>query len=254
VFDTSSKKQGYRDSDYYMSHYQKDAVTEKGYALLIPNYDGPALTVAFTHRYSLLKDGATFAQQAQKATFDLTNDEGAAERARRQLNWDKKKKRFIQGDGIGADNVKMVKTESGTKLPATYRSGRFDEWKAKMRVSMPRVGEAEVEGTSRKPGGHGSRKFKHNKIVEAKPLDKLHKEYDRKVRQRNKRDEIPGGGDEPVRRSTGNGKKAKGRYGGKPAARVKSELKTVEQIRKGRNIMEKKRLKNARPSRKKGRR
>jgi ATP-dependent RNA helicase DDX54/DBP10 len=254
VFVTSSKKQGYRDSDYYMSHYQKDAVTEKGCALLRLNYDRPILTIAFTHRYSLSKDGATFAQQAQKATFDLTNDEGAAERKRRQLNWDKKKKRFVQGDGIGADNVKMVKTESGTKLPATYRSGRFDEWKAKMRVSLPRVGETEAEGTSRRPGSHGSRKFKHNKVVEAKPLDKLHKEYDRKVRLRKKKDEGAGGGGESVKPIPGTGRKLKGRYDGKPAARVKSELKTVEQIRKGRNIMEKKRLKNARPSRKKGRR
>ena len=35
VFDTSSQKHGYRDSEYYMSHYQKDAVAEKGYAPFI---------------------------------------------------------------------------------------------------------------------------------------------------------------------------------------------------------------------------
>jgi ATP-dependent RNA helicase DDX54/DBP10 len=164
----------------------------------------------------------------------------------------------VQGDGIGADNVKMVKTESGTKLPATYRSGRFDEWKAKMRVSLPRVGEAEGEGTKRRLGGHGSRKFMHTKVVEAKPLDKLHKDYDRKVRLGKKRNEAAGAGDgrESVKPTPGAGKKSKagGRYGGKSAGRVKSELKTVDQIRKGRKLTEKKRLKNARPTRKKGRR
>ena len=162
----------------------------------------------------------------------------------------------MQGDGIGADNIKMVKTESGTKLPATYRSGRFDEWKAKMKVSLPRVGEAEDEGTRRRPGSHGSRKFKHTKVVEAKPLDKLHKDYDRKVRQTKRRDDIAGSEHESTKPTQDARKRSKagGRYGGKPAGRIKSELKTVEQIRKGRKIMEKKRSKNARPNHKKGRR
>jgi ATP-dependent RNA helicase DDX54/DBP10 len=59
------------------------------------------------------------------------------------MTWDKKKKNFVQGDGVGADNVKLVKTESGVKLPATYRSGRFEEWKSKNKKSLPRVGETE---------------------------------------------------------------------------------------------------------------
>jgi DBP10CT (NUC160) domain len=42
-------------------------------------------------------------------------------------NWDKKKKKFVKGNGTGANNVKLVRTENGTRLPATYRSGRFDE-------------------------------------------------------------------------------------------------------------------------------
>ena len=160
----------------------------------------------------------------------------------------------MQGDGAGADNVKMVKTESGTKLPATYRSGRFDEWKAKTRVSLPRVGEAEGEGVGRRSHSFGSQRFRHNKVVDAKPLDKLQKDYDRKVRQLKKREE-DGGEREQKKLTPGIGKKSMvgGRRGGKPAGRVKSELKTVEQIRKGRKIMDRKRAKNARPSRKKGR-
>ena len=39
-----------------------------------------------------------------------------------------------------------------------------------------------------------------------------------------------------------------------PMGKVKSELKTVDQIRKSRKIMEQKRAKNARPTRRKGRR
>ncbi|KAG6911139.1 hypothetical protein DXG01_003879 [Tephrocybe rancida] len=239
VFDTSTKKQGYRDSEFYMSHYQKGAATEKGYSL---------------------NDGATFAQQAQSATFDLTGDDVVAGRQKRQsqMNWDRKKKKFVQGDGAGADNVKLVTTESGTKLPATYRSGRFDEWKTKTRTSLPKVGEAENEGTGRRPGGPGGQRFRHSAAVPAKPLDKLHVSYERKARQLSQREK---GGTEakpsagPSKRPTLPG----GRFGGKSIGRVKSELKTNDQIRKSRKIMENKRAKNARPSRngggkKKGRR
>lgn len=175
------------------------------------------------------------------------------------MNWDKKKKKFIKGDGVGADNVKLVRTENGTRLPATYRSGRFDEWKAKSRVSLPKVGEAEPEGVSgRGRGGRGAgpggRMFRHNKVVAGKPLDKLSHDYERKVRQMKKRDGAEGGSESSRPPSRGvRGGKAGGRYAGKSMGRVKSEIKTVDQIRKGRMSIEKKRAKNARPSRKKGR-
>ncbi|KAJ7462343.1 ATP-dependent RNA helicase DBP10 [Mycena galericulata] len=226
VFDTTGRRQGYRDSEFYMSHYQKDAMTEKGYSL---------------------NDGASsFAEQARGATFDLTGDEGVADRKRRQLNWDKKKKRFVKGDGVGADNIKLVKTENGTRLPATYRSGRFDEWKAKSRITLPKVGEAENEGTHRaRPSGIGGQRFRHNKIVSAKPLDKLAKDYERKVRQTKKKNESQEG--ETVSRpAPGN---RGGRYGGKSFTRVKTELKTSEQIRKGRKALDNRRAKNGRPTR-----
>ncbi|KAJ6586958.1 P-loop containing nucleoside triphosphate hydrolase protein [Mycena vulgaris] len=230
VFETSGRKQGYKDSEFYMSHYQKDAMTEKGYSLT---------------------DGASsFAEQARGATFDLTGDEGVADRKRRQLNWDKKKKRFVKGDGVGADNVKLVKTENGTRLPATYRSGRFDEWKAKSRVTLPKVGEAENEGSHRrKPVGIGGQRFRHNKVVAAKPLDKLGNDYERKVRQMKKKTETQES-ETSSRPSPGN---RGGRYGGKSVARVKTELKTSEQIRKGRKALDSRRAKNGRPTRGGGR-
>jgi ATP-dependent RNA helicase DDX54/DBP10 len=211
-------------------------------------------------RFSL-RDGASFAEQARNVTFGLVGDEGVAERKRRQLTWDKKKKKFVKGDGTGADNVKMVKTESGTKLPATYRSGRFDEWKATNRVQLPNIGDAEPQSRGRPNRGAGGRKFKHQKVVAAKPLDKLAKNYDRKLRHIRKREESGEQSADPARPSAngvdkvkGKGPKIGGRYGGKPLARVKTELKTTEQIRKGRNMLAKKRAKNARPSRKRGKR
>lgn len=194
-------------------------------------------------------------------TFDLTNDEGKADR--KKLTWDKKKKKFIQGDGAGADNVKMVRTENGTKLPATFRSGRFDEWKSKSRVSLPRNGETEnASRGSKKPMGPGGHRFKHHKIVAAKPLDKLSTDYERKVRQGKKKAESGEGPTEgQQQQGAPRGKKVAARRGGKTFGRVKSEIKSAQQIRKDRMVMEKRKAKNARPShsgggsgRKKGRR
>ncbi|KAI0743513.1 ATP-dependent RNA helicase DBP10 [Daedaleopsis nitida] len=246
VFDTSGKKTksksgtgSFRDEEFYMSHYQKDADTEKGYSL---------------------RDGASFAEQARNVAFDLTGDDGAAqERQRRGMKWDKKKKRFVKGTGEGADNVKLVKTESGVKLPVTYRSGRFDEWKAKSRMSLPKVGEDEPETARSGSGtGPGGRKYKHKQVAAAKPLDKLRGDYERKVRQYKKGEKPPGADDGPApggssRPTPGKNKKG-GRYGGKPMGKVRNELKTADQIRKARKVVEHKREKNARPTRRKGKR
>lgn len=166
----------------------------------------------------------------------------------------------MKGTGEGADNVKLVKTESGLKLPMTYRSGRFDEWKAKSRVSLPKVGEAEPETARSGAGlGPGGRKWKHKQVVAPKPLDKLRGDYERKVWKSQKANQQTGGdegtapGGSSRRPPAGKNKKG-GRYGGKPVGKVKSELKTVDQIRKTRKNVEQKRAKNARPGKKKGKR
>ncbi|KAJ2928642.1 hypothetical protein H1R20_g8442, partial [Candolleomyces eurysporus] len=192
----------------------------------------------------------------------IAGDDGDGLRKRNNtLTWDKKKKKFIKGDGTGSDNVKLIRTESGAKLPATYRSGRFDEWKAKSHTSLPRVGEPEANAGGRRP--MGGRKFKHNKVTEAKPLDKLHKSYEKKLKLiRSKEQERSGGNEDgrpPPGPKTGKGgkggkSKPSGRYGGKSYSKVKSELKTVDQIRRDRKLVDQKRAKNARPSKSKGRR
>ena len=165
------------------------------------------------------------------------------------MTWDKKKKRFVQGDGVGADNVKLVKTESGAKLPATYRSGRFEEWRSKNKKSLPRVGETE---SSR--AGCSGRRYLHKKVSEPKQLDKAHVNYERKARQRKKGAEASGmgEGDDPPQQSRKGGKKVVvgKRFGGKTVGRVKTELKTVDQIRKARKVAEHRKAKNARPSHK----
>ncbi|PPQ98602.1 hypothetical protein CVT24_003935 [Panaeolus cyanescens] len=211
---------GFKDSEFYLSYHQKDAATEKGYSL---------------------NDGASsFVKEANRVAFSLTNDEGTADRGK--MTWDKKKKKFIKGDGIGADNVKIVRTENGTKLPATFRSGRFDEWKSKNKASLPRIGEIESQ-TSRRTQ-HGARRFKHNKETAPKPLDKLHKNYEQKARQRaqSSKEDSDVAGSRPGPRRTGR------MSTGKSVQRIKTEIKTSAQIRKDRKIQENRRAKNARPT------
>ncbi|KAI6040291.1 P-loop containing nucleoside triphosphate hydrolase protein [Pisolithus marmoratus] len=236
VFGASSQKgrNSFRDDGFYLSHYQKDSHTEKGYSLA---------------------DGASsFTAQAHGASFDLSGDVAVAERQRHKLTWDKKKKNFVKGDGAGADNIKLVRTENGTRLPATYRSGRFEEWQKKAKVTLPKVGEQELRKKDGL-GGLSGKRWKHNKVNEAKPLDRLHKDYERKARQLKKKVEEVGAVEGNVRgpdklSSDTRTKKLGRRRDGKSIGRLKSELKTVEQIHKTRKMTEKKRAKNARPSRK----
>ena len=50
-------------------------------------------------------------------TFDLAGDEASVERQRHnsQLKWDKKKKKFIKGDGAGADNSDNDNNDDGAQ-------------------------------------------------------------------------------------------------------------------------------------------
>lgn len=72
----------------------------------------------------------------------------------------------------------------------------------------------------------------------AKPLDKLHKNYERKTRLLQK---TGASGSSSLKF----GRKATSNQGSTNLTKGKTELKTVEQVRKARKIMEKKKAKNA---------
>lgn len=138
------------------------------------------ITSSFLNRYSLTDGADSFAAQAANATFALPGDEDASGKPMAQkastLRWDRKSKRVVKGDGTGADNQKFIKTESGTKLPASFQSGKYDEWRKKKRVSVPRPGDSELPGRG---GDKGGRKWKH----EAAPPKREKKEQFHKDRQ-----------------------------------------------------------------------
>lgn len=93
-----------------------------------------------------MKEGSSFAEQARSATLDLNADEGDTARAQKasQLKWDRKRKRFVK-DTPGGDNKKMIRSESGALLPATFKSGKFAEWKKSRRRRVDAAHSADAQ-------------------------------------------------------------------------------------------------------------
>ena len=194
---------------------------------------------------------ANFTEASRHATMDLGADEGARGfgEPRSIKRWDKRHKKYVQvqNDEDGSKGTKLVRGESGVKIAASFRSGRFDAWKRDKRIKrLPRVGEAENSATaaaaasagSGGPGGiHGYRRFKHNKEQAPKAVDKLRKDYGRmkKKQEAAKQRAAEKGLNGPLQ-------------GGK--GKVRSEIKGVDDVRKARKLKEKRREKNARPSKK----
>ncbi|KAL9110172.1 MAG: hypothetical protein Q9227_005232 [Pyrenula ochraceoflavens] len=182
---------------------------------------------------------ANFSSVARSVTMDLNDDEGSKGfgESRGMLRWDKRHKKYVRKGEAGEDGIKLVRGESGAKIPASFRSGRFDKWKKANRVGkLPRVGEAEravVPGGATSTGGAG-RRFRHTKTDKAKPLDKFRGDYEKRRKRERERADGPDG--------PGPGKKGK----------AVNEVRGLEAIRKQRREKEKRREKNARPSKKAG--
>ena len=67
----------------------------------------------------------SFAEESKKAVIETQTDEHIPQFSKtKALRWDSKKKNFVKGTGIGSDNKKLITTESGIKISATYKSGR----------------------------------------------------------------------------------------------------------------------------------
>lgn len=182
---------------------------------------------------------ANFAQASRNAEMDLLGDDGGRGFAESGSikRWDKRHKKYVarQNDEDGSKGTRLVRGESGAKIAASFRSGRFEEWKKGKRVGrLPRVGEAESPGLSAGlKSGVGQKRFRHHKEKAPKAADPLRDDYHKKKKK---------------------GEAAKERQLGKAggaAAGGKSELRNTDDIRKERKLKQKRREKNARPSRKK---
>jgi ATP-dependent RNA helicase DDX54/DBP10 len=181
---------------------------------------------------------SNFASESRNATMDLNGDEGKRGfgEARSIMRWDKRHKKYVarQNDEDGSKGSRLVRGESGAKIAASFRSGRFQAWKKGKRVErMPRVGEAETPAMNNVNSSRmATGRFRHNQDRAPKRADPLRGDYDRMKKKND------------AARERQHEKLGGAAYGGK------SELRSTEDIRKARKQQQQRRDKNARPSRK----
>lgn len=227
----------------------KNNVPEKSTAVSAASFQNPDYFMGYTpNSTNLAEDRAygvhsgtnsNFTQASRSATMDLNGDEGHRGFAepRSIMRWDKRHKKYVarQNDEDGSKGERLVRGESGAKISANFRSGRFQNWKKGKRMSnLPRVGEEETPGMGSGIGsGNAGGRFRHHKQQAPKRADPLRSDYG-KMKKKNEA--------------------AHGRQhsqAGGAAAGGKSEIRSTDDIRKARKLKQNRREKNARPSRKK---
>jgi len=211
---TSAKTNNFKNSDFFMSYT-------------------PSMTnLAEDRSYGVHSGGNSFLSAARSATMDLTNDDGEkgfAEPSRPNgMRWDKKSKKYVAraNDEDGSKGKHMIKGESGQKIAASFRSGRFDAWRKSNKVArLPRTGENET--TANAANRSGSKRFKHKAEKAPKEADKYRDDFYKRRKMVEKAKE-----------------ERRGRF---RDGKGKSEIKGVDDVRKERGLKERRREKNARP-------
>jgi ATP-dependent RNA helicase DDX54/DBP10 len=208
----------WQESDFFMSYQPRslNVNEEKGYGV---------------------HSGGNFVESAREVVMDLNNDEGAKNfglPSRSKMRWDQKSRKYVarENDEDGSKGARMIRGESGAKIAASFKSGRFERWKQENRFKLPRVGEAE-KNVGNGPGAQASGpRYKHKMVKAPQNADKFRDDYHvRKKRVDEARENRvgrfrDGGGD-------------------------RRELKGAHDVRKARELKERRKAKNARPARKK---
>ncbi|KAF2667610.1 DEAD-domain-containing protein [Microthyrium microscopicum] len=183
--------------------------------------------------------GSNFLLDAKDATMDLANDEsrGFADASRPKMRWDKKGKKYVNtvNDEDGSRGAKYVRGESGLKIAASLRSGRFDAWKKTNRLErMPRVGEKETAAQRSSANSRPGKTYRHKGEKAPKEADKYRENY---LTQKKRVTEAK-----------------ENRIGQFKDGMGKNELRSVNDVRKDRKLKERRQARNGRPSAKRGKR
>lgn len=211
-----SKQDSWRNDDFFMSYTPKENMAEeKAYGVS----GGDA-------------GNSNFVSAARAAEMSLVNDEiqGFADATKSKMRWDKKSKKYVNraNDDDGSKGTKMIRGESGQKIAASFRSGRFDDWRKANKVKMPRVGE--LEAPNRTASFNNGPRYKHKAEKAPKQADRYRDDYH-------------------VQKQKVADAKEK-RIGAFRDGGAKSELKDTNAVHKQRKVQEKRQQKNARPSKK----
>lgn len=213
-----STQDSWRNDDFFMSYLPKENMAEeKGYGVS----SGDA-------------GNSNFVSAARAAEMSLVNDEiqGFADASKSRMRWDKKSKKYVNrtNDEDGSKGAKMIRGESGHKIAASFRSGRFDDWRKANKVKMPRVGEMEAPGNRPASSFNNAPRYKHKAEKAPKQADRYRDDYH-------------------VQKKRVAEAKEK-RIGAFRDGGAKSELKDVDAVRKSRKVQENRKAKNARPAKK----
>ncbi|XP_068609055.1 ATP-dependent RNA helicase DDX54 [Brachionichthys hirsutus] len=111
---------------------------------------------------SLSGDASAFEQQASSAVLDLMGDEGdRLNQHKHMMKWDRKRKRFVRVSGK-EDQKKKIRTDGGQAI--SYKKNRknfYEDWKKKYKIddagSDGETGGGGGGGGRRRPGGRGRR-------------------------------------------------------------------------------------------------
>ena len=215
---------GFEDSEFFMSYKPSNSnlAEDKAYGV-------------HSGSYNTASQNSNFLEAARGVTMDLNNDDSAkafAEPSRPNgMRWDKKSKKYVArvNDEDGSKGSKMIRGESGQKIAASFRSGRFDAWKRANKVGrLPRTGDSESSQT--KTSLAGGRRFKHKSEQAPKDADKFRDDFHKKRRKVEAAKE-----------------KRIGRF---REGAGKNEIRGMDDVRKQRGLKERRRDKNARPGRK----
>lgn len=150
VFDPSQKKrrkgskfgsegpvQNFRDENY-IPHTAADHHGEKGLGLGLKSFE----------------------KDVSGAVMDIQADEAEGMRQAKTIKkWDRKRKNFVGEDG----NVKKIRTESGIRIPASYRKNIYRDWLQRHKMDVPGSEDREENGArpeyKRGKKGKGGSKF-----------------------------------------------------------------------------------------------
>lgn len=212
---TKKRKKTFRDPTNYMSYYAPRNVIQDQQLSIGSSSSG------------------NFVSEANKAAFDIDGEDDKIQIHKQapKVVWEKNK--YVRKQ----DDRKFIISESGQRIPASFRSGKFEEWKEKHHIGNIKVGSREGgKGGSFSSNLNGSRiggRFKHHSDKAPKMADKRRDDYHKQM--------------DKVKKATERGVSVKG-YVSKGSG--KNEIRSSENIRKSRAQKEQRRAKNARPSRK----
>jgi ATP-dependent RNA helicase DDX54/DBP10 len=221
----SKNNSGWKDSEFFMSYTPStlNLAEDRGYGV-------------HSGSYNTASQNSNFVQAARGVIMDLGNDDGAkafAEPSKpRGMRWDKKSKKYVEraNDEDGSKGSKMIRGESGQKIAASFRSGRFDAWRKANKVDrLPRTGETETAANAANRGG--GKRFKHKVEKAPKEADRYRDDYYKRKKM------VEAAKEKRIGRfRDGNGR---------------GEVKGVDDVTRERRRKEKRKEKSARPQRRK---